>query len=190
MRKSARGGGKKRVGGCPRFKMTSFSLFGCFKRHFKDASGEAPQEVKDVFARYAAVNGSLTTEKLLQFLEDVQGESNATLHNAKLLVEHQLGTIGSKLHHGVLDLESFFQLLLSPTLNAPLASNVSSLLYSCNNMLMSLPFSWSVPQPHFECFTCIKSELPPLLAIACTPSVSKQKLRFGKSMGLRYFSHF
>lgn len=109
--------------------MTSFSLFGCFRRHFKGATGEAPKDIQDVFAKYAT-NGKLDASKLLLFLREVQGEPNATLEQAQDLVNRQLGLIGSRVRHGELNLDDFLKLLLDPTLNNPLEKNVILLLLS------------------------------------------------------------
>lgn len=103
--------------------MTSFSLFGCYRRHFKGPAGEAPKDIQAVFAKYAT-NGKLDANKLLLFLRELQGEPNATLEQAHNLINRQLGLIGSRVRHGELHLDDFLKLLLDPTLNAPLEENV------------------------------------------------------------------
>lgn len=103
--------------------MTSFSFFGCFRRHFKGTTGEAPKDVQDTFAKYAS-NGKMDANNLLLFLREVQGEPNATLEEANNLVNRQLGLIGSRVRHGELNFDDFLKLLLDPTLNSPLGTNV------------------------------------------------------------------
>jgi hypothetical protein len=103
--------------------MTTFSLFGCFRRHFKGATGEAPKDIQDAFAKYAT-NGKLDANKLLLFLREVQGEPNATLEQAQNLLNRQLGHFGSRVRHGELNLDDFLKLLLDPALNPPLEENV------------------------------------------------------------------
>jgi len=103
--------------------MTTFSLFGCFRRHFKGATGEAPKDIQDAFSKYAT-NGKLDANKLLLFLREVQGEPNATLEQAQNLLNRQLGHFGSRVRHGELNLDDFLKLLLDPALNPPLEENV------------------------------------------------------------------
>ncbi|CAM6027244.1 unnamed protein product [Sphagnum balticum] len=117
--------------------MSSFRFFGCFMGHFKKKSTpEAPNEVHEVFVKYAE-NGVMGTDGLLRFLREVQGEMGATLETARVLMEKQQQQQQQKqqqleglLHlqprrkqeEQGLSLESFFDLLINASLNAAYSS--------------------------------------------------------------------
>jgi hypothetical protein len=118
--------------------MSSFSFFGCFTRHFKKKSTpEVPKEVHDVFVKYAE-NGVMGTDGLQRFLREVQGEMDAPLETARVLMEkqqHQQQQKQQQQLHGFpqlqprrkqepqgLSLESFFDLLINASLNAAYSS--------------------------------------------------------------------
>jgi CO dehydrogenase/acetyl-CoA synthase beta subunit len=125
--------------------MSSFRFFGCFRRHVKKkCTQEVPNEVHEVFVKYAE-NGVMGTDGLLRFLREVQGEVDATLQTARVLMEkqqqqeqqqeekqhqHQHQQLQGLLHlqprrkeeQQGLSLESFFDLLFNASLNAAYSS--------------------------------------------------------------------
>jgi phosphatidylinositol phospholipase C delta len=118
--------------------MSSFRFFGCFTRHYKKKSTpEVPNEVREVFVKYAE-NGVMGTDGLLRFLREVQGEMGATLETARVLMEKQQQQEQQKqqqLLQGLpqlqphrkqeqqgLSFESFFDLLINASLNAAYSS--------------------------------------------------------------------
>jgi hypothetical protein len=114
--------------------MSSFRFFGCFTRHYKKKSTpEVPNEVREVFVKYAE-NGVMGTDGLLRFLREVQGEMGATLETARVLMEKQQQQQQQKQQQQLQGLpqlqphrkqeqqglcfESFFDLLINASLNA------------------------------------------------------------------------
>ncbi|CAM8927282.1 unnamed protein product [Rhodiola kirilowii] len=102
----------------------SFTMCFCFSRKFKLTAAEPPPEIKSLFDQYAAPSGVMTSDSLLKFMIEVQGEVDATKEHAHAIVDHH--------HHHHrhiitrtkgLNFDSFFRYLFGDQ-NAPLLQKV------------------------------------------------------------------
>ncbi|CAI0415927.1 unnamed protein product [Linum tenue] len=86
----------------------------CFRRRFKLAVAEAPEEIKGFFDRYSE-NGLMSADHLRRFLIEVQKQENATLEDAQAAINslHELKHLNILHHHKgqSLNLETFFKYL-------------------------------------------------------------------------------
>ncbi|XWS74808.1 hypothetical protein CRYUN_Cryun01aG0029600 [Craigia yunnanensis] len=87
----------------------------CFRRRFRLAVSEAPEEIKRVFEQYSE-NGFLSVDGLQRFLVEVQKEDKATREDAQKIIDSV-----KHFHRKGLNLEAFFKYLFGD-INPPLAS--------------------------------------------------------------------
>ncbi|XVE69425.1 hypothetical protein DITRI_Ditri09bG0151400 [Diplodiscus trichospermus] len=87
----------------------------CFRRKFRLAVSEAPEEIKRVFEQYAE-KGIMSVDGLQRFLVEVQKEDKATREDAQKIIDSV-----KHFHRKGLNLEAFFKYLFGD-LNSPLAS--------------------------------------------------------------------
>ncbi|CAN0909707.1 Phosphoinositide phospholipase C 2 [Linum grandiflorum] len=96
----------------------------CFRRRFKLAVAEAPDEIKQLFTTYSDnnnTNGLMTPDHFRRFLVEVQKQENATLEDAQAAIDavHQTRQFNIVHHHKGLNLENFFRYLFGD-LNPPI----------------------------------------------------------------------
>ncbi|MBA0748257.1 hypothetical protein Gogos_005102 [Gossypium gossypioides] len=87
----------------------------CFRRRFRVAVSEAPEEIKRVFEQYSE-NGMMSIDGLHRFLVEFQKEDKATREDAQKIVDSV-----KHFHRKGLNLEGFFKYLFAD-INPPLAS--------------------------------------------------------------------
>jgi phosphatidylinositol phospholipase C delta len=110
----------------------------CFRRRFRLAAAEAPEEIKNLFDQYSE-NGIVTVDHLRRFLIEVQKEDKATTEDAQAILDG-LSHLGI-FHRKGLNLEGFFKYLFSDS-NPPLwPHGVTMLSFSLS---LSLSFSQCV----------------------------------------------
>ncbi|KAJ8769470.1 hypothetical protein K2173_002960 [Erythroxylum novogranatense] len=97
----------------------TYSVCFCFRRRFKLAVSEAPEEIKQLFGEYSE-NGLMTVDHLHRFLIQIQRQENATLHDAQAIFDslHDLKHL-NLFHRKGLNLEAFFKYLFGDV-NPPL----------------------------------------------------------------------
>ncbi|KAF2319084.1 hypothetical protein GH714_013174 [Hevea brasiliensis] len=83
----------------------------CFRRRFKLAVAEAPEEIKALFDQYSE-NGLMTVDHLRRFLLEVQKQDKATIEEAQAIFDHlhELKHLNI-FHRKGLNLEAFFKYL-------------------------------------------------------------------------------
>ncbi|XP_057979685.1 phosphoinositide phospholipase C 2-like [Malania oleifera] len=86
----------------------------CFRRRFRLAAAEAPEEVKAIFSQYSE-GGIMTVDHLHRFLVEVQQEDKATREDAQAVMNNL-----HVFHRKGLNLEGFFKYLFSD-INPPLS---------------------------------------------------------------------
>ncbi|KAI9109278.1 hypothetical protein K1719_019901 [Acacia pycnantha] len=105
--------------------MGSYRVCMCFHRQFKADEAVPPEEVRELFNKYAEGGANMTAELLHRFLVEVQGESGDDI-DARQIVEQVL----QKRHHITkfarhnLTLDDFHSYLFSSELNPPIGSKV------------------------------------------------------------------
>ncbi|XVF84028.1 hypothetical protein PTKIN_Ptkin16aG0541800 [Pterospermum kingtungense] len=87
----------------------------CFRRRFRLAVSEAPDDIKRVFEQYSE-NGIMSVDGLQRFLVEVQKEDKATREDAQKIIDSV-----KHFHRKGLNLEGFFKYLFGD-INPPLAS--------------------------------------------------------------------
>ncbi|TYH14181.1 hypothetical protein ES288_A06G199300v1 [Gossypium darwinii] len=87
----------------------------CFRRRFRVAVSEAPEEIKQVFEHYSE-HGMMSIDGLHRFLVEFQKENKATREDAQKIVDSV-----KHFHRKGLNLEGFFKYLFGD-INPPLAS--------------------------------------------------------------------
>lgn len=93
----------------------SYRVCLCFRRRFKLAVAQAPEDVKNLFEMYSE-NGLMNADGLHKFLVESQKEDETTRDDAQKIID------GSKhLPKNGLHVEAFFRHLLSDT-NSPQVS--------------------------------------------------------------------
>lgn len=106
--------------------MGSFRVCLCFTRKFRVTEAEPPIDVKEAFKLYSDGGSHITAEQLHRFLIEVQGDTEASIGDAELIVEQVL----SKRHHiakfrrNILSIEDFHHYLFASDLNPPIRSQV------------------------------------------------------------------
>lgn len=108
--------------------MGSYRVCVCFRRRFKSGEAVAPQEVREIFNKYAEGGAHMTPEQLRRFLVEVQGEVDDEKDglDTQKVVEEVL----QKRHHITkfarhnLTLEDFHHYLFSTEFNPPIRSKV------------------------------------------------------------------
>uniref|UniRef100_A0A5B6ZR12 Phosphoinositide phospholipase C n=1 Tax=Davidia involucrata TaxID=16924 RepID=A0A5B6ZR12_DAVIN len=95
----------------------------CFRRRFKLAAAEAPDEIKKLFEHYSE-NGVMTVDHLHSFLIEVQQEDKATKEDAQAIMD-QLNEFKhlNIFHRRGLNLEAFFKYLFGD-INPPLSPSL------------------------------------------------------------------
>ncbi|CAN1259364.1 Phosphoinositide phospholipase C 2 [Linum perenne] len=85
----------------------------CFRRRFKLAVAEAPDEIKQLFTTYSDNNGIMTPDHFRRFLVEVQKQENVTLEDAQAAIDgvHETRQFNILHHHKGLNLENFFRYL-------------------------------------------------------------------------------
>ncbi|XP_073119452.1 phosphoinositide phospholipase C 2-like [Henckelia pumila] len=101
----------------------SYRVCFCFRRRFRLAASEAPEQIKAIFDEYS-VKGVMGLEELRRFLVEVQREESATVEDAQAVMDslHELKHLNI-FHRRGLDLEAFFRYLfgdINSTLNPKL----------------------------------------------------------------------
>ncbi|XP_075635813.1 phosphoinositide phospholipase C 4-like [Castanea sativa] len=108
--------------------MGTYRICMCFKRRYKVSETGPPQEVKEAFKKYTEGATQMTVEQLTRFLVEFQGESGASISDARKIVEQLLqkrypaGTKYTK--KNTLTLDDLHRYLFSPDLNPPIGDQV------------------------------------------------------------------
>ncbi|XP_075499987.1 phosphoinositide phospholipase C 2-like [Primulina tabacum] len=91
----------------------------CFRRRFRLAASEAPEDIKAIFNEYSE-KGVMGLDELRRFLVEVQREESATVEDAQAVMD-SLSELKHLhiLHRRGLDLEAFFRYLFGD-INSPL----------------------------------------------------------------------
>ncbi|XP_073293132.1 phosphoinositide phospholipase C 2-like [Primulina huaijiensis] len=91
----------------------------CFRRRFRLAASEAPEDIKAIFNEYSE-KGVMGLDELRRFLVEVQREESATVEDAQAVMDSlsELKHLNI-LHRRGLDLEAFFRYLFGD-INSPL----------------------------------------------------------------------
>ncbi|KAK4351594.1 hypothetical protein RND71_030907 [Anisodus tanguticus] len=106
--------------------MGSYRVCVCFTRKFRVTEAEPPSDVKEIFKKYAVGGNQMSSEQLLKFLMEVQGETQLTVADADATVRQILQKRHpiTKLTRQALALEDFHHYLFSADLNPPINSKV------------------------------------------------------------------
>jgi phosphatidylinositol phospholipase C delta len=114
--------------------MGSYRVCVCFRRRFKSGEAVAPQEVRELFNKYAEGGAHMTSDQLSRFLMEVQGEVDEKDElNTQKVVEEVL----QKRHHITkfarhnLTLDDFHHYLFSTEFNSPIRSQVMYVTCFC-----------------------------------------------------------
>lgn len=119
--------------------MGSYRVCMCFTRKFKVTEAQPPEDVKEAFKKYAEEGSQMSSEQLLRFLTEDQGQKEATLADAEAIVQqilHKRHPI-SKLTRRNLALDDFHHFLFNADLNPPIISKVLY-CFSCVDWLWNL----------------------------------------------------
>ncbi|MCD7462749.1 Phosphoinositide phospholipase C 4 [Datura stramonium] len=106
--------------------MGSYRVCVCFTRKFRVTEAEPPADVKEAFKKYAEGGNQMSSEQLLKFLMEVQGETQLNVADADAIVRQILQKRHpiTKLTRQALALEDFHHYLFSADLNPPINSKV------------------------------------------------------------------
>lgn len=106
--------------------MGSYRVCVCFTRKFRVTEAEPPSDVKEAFKKYAEGGNQLSSEQLLKFLMEVQGETQLSVVDADAIVKQILQKRHpiTKLTRQALALDDFHHYLFSADLNPPINSKV------------------------------------------------------------------
>ncbi|KAK4363721.1 hypothetical protein RND71_018962 [Anisodus tanguticus] len=106
--------------------MGSYRVCVCFTRKFRVTEAEPPSDVKELFKKYTEGGNQMSSEQLLKFLIEVQGETQLTVVDADAIVRQILQKRHpiTKLTRQALALEDFHHYLFSADLNPPINSKV------------------------------------------------------------------
>lgn len=98
----------------------TYSVCFCFRRRFKLAVAEAPEEIKSLFNQYSDNHGIMSVENLQRFLVEIQKQDNATVDDAQAVLNslHELKILNI-FHRKGLHLEAFFKYLFGD-INPPI----------------------------------------------------------------------
>lgn len=120
----------------------SYGVCWCFRRKFKLGTAEPPQEIKELFEVYSE-NGIMSTDNLVKFMTEVQGEDEITGEHVESIMEeanHKHRHL--HLHHRkTMTLETFFRYLISDTNSPLLPPRVRYILYIVYIYLFRYNFS-------------------------------------------------
>ncbi|KAI3943536.1 hypothetical protein MKW92_032458 [Papaver armeniacum] len=106
---------------------SSYKMFKIFKRNFKVIEAEPPSDVKDAFSKYSEGKNLMTSDQLLQFLINFQGESDAKIEDADKIVSNILQSrhhIAKFTRNNTLTLDDFHHYLFDQHLNFPINPQV------------------------------------------------------------------
>ncbi|XP_031122247.1 phosphoinositide phospholipase C 4-like isoform X2 [Ipomoea triloba] len=106
--------------------MGSYRVCMCFTRKFKVTEAQPAADVKEAFKKYAEEGSQMSSEQLLRFLTEEQGQKEATLAEAEAIVQqilHKRHPI-SKLTRRNLALDDFHHFLFNADLNPSIISKV------------------------------------------------------------------
>ncbi|XP_023633971.1 phosphoinositide phospholipase C 3 isoform X2 [Capsella rubella] len=95
----------------------SFKVCFCCSRSFKAKTRQPPVSIKRLFEAYSR-NGKMSSQEILRFLSDVQGERHAGLDYVQGIF-HSVKPHNVFHHHGLFHLDAFYRYLFSDT-NSPL----------------------------------------------------------------------
>lgn len=95
----------------------SFKVCFCCSRSFKEKTRQPPASIKRLFQAYSR-NGKMSSEELLRFVSEVQGERHAGLDYVQDIF-HSVKHHNVFHHHGLVHLNAFYRYLFSDT-NSPL----------------------------------------------------------------------
>ncbi|PHT44758.1 Phosphoinositide phospholipase C 6 [Capsicum baccatum] len=106
--------------------MGSYRVCVCFTRKFRITEAEPPADVKEAFKKYAEGGNQMSSEQLLKFLMEVQGETQLSVVDAEGIVRQILQKRHpiTKLTRQALVLDDFHHYLFSADLNPPINSKV------------------------------------------------------------------
>ncbi|CAN6469817.1 unnamed protein product [Victoria cruziana] len=108
--------------------MGNYRMCGCFTRKFSASGVRPPDEVKDLFGRYADVGGgAMSVDGLQRFLVEIQKEDEAEGKEKAVKIIDQIRQKRRPLgisRHLQLSFDDFFFFLSSPDLNPPLKAEV------------------------------------------------------------------
>ncbi|KAL6581218.1 1-phosphatidylinositol phosphodiesterase [Orobanche minor] len=101
----------------------TYSVCFCFRRRFKTAAAEAPDDIKAIFDEYSE-NGEMSVDQMRRFLVEVQREENTMLEDAQAVMDslHELKHLDI-FHKRGLNLELFFKYLFGDG-NPPLSPKI------------------------------------------------------------------
>ncbi|XP_077214497.1 phosphoinositide phospholipase C 4-like [Tasmannia lanceolata] len=105
--------------------MGSYRMCICFTRKFRCTDAEPPVDVKQAFESFSGGVGQMTSEELLRFLRESQGEATATIADADAIIDqirHRRHL--NKFSKPILTLENFHHYLFCDDLNPPIKSQV------------------------------------------------------------------
>lgn len=103
--------------------MSTYKVCFCFRRRFRVAIAEAPEEIKALFEQYSE-NGIMTVDHLQTFLIEVQKQEQATKEDAQAIMDslHEFKHLNI-FHKKGLNLEAFFKYLFGDV-NPPLSPSL------------------------------------------------------------------
>lgn len=111
--------------------MECYRICGCLSRSFEKAELQPPEDVKEVFDKYAEGGSYMSPEQLQRFLVEVQGDDNATVADAERIVGDMMGMKPKRFNitkfasaRKSLSLGDFFSYIFSVDLNPPINSQV------------------------------------------------------------------
>lgn len=98
----------------------------CFRRRFRLAVSEAPNEIKDLFDQYSE-NGIMSADHFHRFLVECQKEENVTKEEAQAIIEHTIRDFKHPpiFHRKALNLEAFFKYIFSDY-NPPIPASTTA----------------------------------------------------------------
>ncbi|KAI3833706.1 hypothetical protein MKX03_004041 [Papaver bracteatum] len=106
---------------------SSYKMFKIFKRNFKVIEAEPPLDVKDAFSKYSEGKNLMTSDQLLNFLINFQGESDAKIEDADKIISNILQSrhhIAKFTRNNTLTLDDFHHYLFDQHLNFPINPQV------------------------------------------------------------------
>ncbi|CAN1338999.1 Phosphoinositide phospholipase C 6 [Linum perenne] len=104
----------------------NYRMFNLFNRKFKITEAEPPSDVMHLFRHYAEGHDEMSADHLRNFLVEYQNEAECSLEDAERIVTEVLqrrNNLTSYDRNG-LNLDDFFQFLLSDDLNGPINTQV------------------------------------------------------------------
>ncbi|KAK1284431.1 Phosphoinositide phospholipase C 2 [Acorus calamus] len=139
--------------------MSTYRVCFFYKRRFRQATAEAPEEVRELFETYSE-NGAMGAEQLQRFLVEVQGEEGVTREEAQAIIDSILRDSRyliwlPKKGEGSLGLDSFFRYLFGES-NPPLSPSVGTemvLLPGMEGFVFLVHHDMTAPLSHYFIYT-------------------------------------